>query len=398
MTWVRRTYTHRPAWLVAAIVSISASLLLATSGGASARTVAGARHGAGGSATAARTFRSQVFASGNGISHATPTGSEAISQPDDITQLAGKVYVGFQNGVGPQGQASTTGNTNSTIVEFTLSGREVRQWDVAGKCDGVTADPASGQVIATVDEDANSSIYLVDPTGAAVHYTYSEPLPSDGGTDAISIYRGLVLISASAPGTTGKAAPQPQYPAVYRATFDTASHTVRMAPLFLDESLATVANTDTAQHGHHVHLALTDPDSNEVVPSFAPRFAGDFMLTSQGDEEQIFVSRAGARHQSLSVLRLTASVDDSAWPSATGGALFTTDNSDNNVYKVTGPFRRGSVLVATTPCDENSAPSTCPGPGFPPNYLGSLNPNTGQISSIHYKGPTFEPQGVLFLP
>ncbi|MGO9249224.1 MAG: hypothetical protein ACLP7W_11660 [Solirubrobacteraceae bacterium] len=24
----------------------------------------------------------------------------------------------------------------------------------------------------------------------------------------------------------------------------------------------------------------------------------------------------------------------------------------------------GSVFVADTPCDENSAPSTCPGPGY----------------------------------
>jgi hypothetical protein len=45
--------------------------------------------------------------------------------------------------------------------------------------------------------------------------------------------------------------------------------------------------------GGSVAPMLTDPDSSEDVPFFAPRFAGDFMLTSQGDQEQVFVSDAG---------------------------------------------------------------------------------------------------------
>ena len=65
-------------------------------------------------------------------------------------------------------------------------------------------------------------------------------------------------------------------------------------PLFFDEDSATVANRDSAQFGQTVSLALTDPDSNEDVPFFAPRFAGDFMLTSQGDKQQIFVHDAGS--------------------------------------------------------------------------------------------------------
>ena len=48
---------------------------------------------------------------------------EALTKPDDITMLGGDLFTGFQNGVGPQGQASTDGNRDSTIVEFTPSGR-----------------------------------------------------------------------------------------------------------------------------------------------------------------------------------------------------------------------------------------------------------------------------------
>ena len=56
--------------------------------------------------------------------------------------LGHDIYTTFQNGVGPQGEPSSDGNTDSTIVEFTLGGRVVRQWDLRGKCDGLTADTA----------------------------------------------------------------------------------------------------------------------------------------------------------------------------------------------------------------------------------------------------------------
>jgi len=357
--------------------------------------------GASGASAGQRSHRlsDTVFASGAGIFHTASTGvREAISQPDDITSLGGDSFVGFQNGVGPQGQASMTGNLDSTVVEFDLTGKEVAQWDIAGKCDGLTADPQTGKVIATVNEDANSSLWLITPGGTAVHYTYAAPLPSNGGTDALSIYHGEVLISASAPGTTGAAAPQPTYPAVYRATFDAASHTVTMRELFSDEALAKVANRPN-RGPKFVQLMLTDPDSNEVVPDYAPRFAGDFMLTSQGDQQQIFVSGGDRRRhdQGLSVLNLSHSVDDTAWPSGRDGALYTTDNGANAIYKITGGFTRGSTLVAVTPCDQNDAPSTCPGPGFPPNYLGELNPGTGNIAPVQVDGPAFQPQGMLFL-
>jgi hypothetical protein len=330
--------------------------------------------------------------------HVFATGGKSISQPDDITYLDGHIFVGFQNGVGPQGQASTTGNKDSTVVEFNLKGHAVQHWAVVGKCDGVTADPLNGQVVATVNEDAHSSVYLIDPGGKAVHYRYNEPLPSHGGTDAIEIYHGMILLSASAPGTTGSAAPQAKYPAVYRAVFDAKTHVATVHALFFDEALATVENVNSPARGTRVHLALTDPDSNEDVPAYAHRFAGDFMLTSQGDKEQIFVAGAGTRHQALSVLKLSDSVDDTAWASDSTGAIYTTDNSNNTINKITGPFKRGAVFVADTPCDADDAPATCPAPGFPPNYLGELNPNTGQITRVDLHGPAPAAQGMLFLP
>jgi hypothetical protein len=337
-----------------------------------------------------------------------PSGSsaaktETLTKPDDITVLRHHLFVAFQNGVGPQGEPSSDGNTDSTVVEFTPGGHVVHQWNLHGKCDGLTADAQRGVLIATVNEDANSSVYWIRPGGPKgaqiTHFHYNaSPLPHNGGTDAISIYRGLVLISASAPGTVtnSPSAPQPTYPAVYRVTFKPAKHLAVVRALFYDEAPATVANTGSGA-GKVVNLALVDPDSNEIVPSSAPRFRGDFMETSQGDQQQIFVSPHGKFGSDLTVLNLSHSVDDTAWPSSPHGKLYVANTGGGTVDVISGPFKPGSVLAAVTPCDQNDAPATCPGPGFAPNYLGQINPWTGEITQVPVSGPTFGPQGMVFV-
>src|SRR5271165_82305 len=352
--------------------------------------------------TGAPTYYVRQILSGQSLHHwYTKAGSskqyrEALTLPDDITITSGNLFTGFQNGVGPQGQASTDGNRDSTIVEFTPNGTVIHQWDIRGKCDGLTADPYTGQVIATVNEDANSSLYSIAPwNGQVTHYSYSRPLPHHGGTDAISFYHGLMLISASAPGTTGAAAPNPAYPAVYSVTLDTATHVAFFQALFYGESSATAANGPHV--GKTVKLALTDPDSNEVVPWSAPRFGGDFMLTSQGDKEQIYVHGAGTSFQHLSVLALSQSVDDTAWATAWHGAFYTTDTGGDTVNVITGTFSPGIVFTAVTPCDASNAPATCPAPGFPANYLGQLNMYTGQITPVKLRGASVHPQGMIFV-
>jgi hypothetical protein len=321
--------------------------------------------------------------------------SESLTSPDDITELGHHLFVTFQNGVGPQGTPSTDGNTDSTLVEFTFGGRWVNQWDVVGKCDGLTADPAIGKVIATINEDAHSSLYTITvATGRLQHYRYSEPLPHQGGTDAISIYHGEILISASAPGTTGKAAPQPTYPAVYVTTLHPKTGIAQVRALYYDEALAKAVNGPDA--GKLVRLALTDPDSNEVIPWSSPRFAGDFMLTSQGDKDQIFYHWNGWQ-ASLQVLQLSNSVDDTAWATARRGALYTTDQTTDTVDEVYGAFTVGTAYSAVTPCDASDAPAVCPASGFPPNYLATDNLRTGALTAVKTVGPRVHPQGMIFV-
>jgi hypothetical protein len=393
---------RRAAAILAAAAALPASFLIAGTATAATAATAAAASPVHRAAATAPVYHDRVILNGAHLRHTfIPAGekkarTEALSSPDDIAVLGHDIYTTFQNGVGPQGEPSADGNTDSTIVEFTLSGHVVRQWDLRGKCDGITADTARHLLYATVNEDANSSIYTITPGVApghqVVHYRYNVPLPHNGGTDAVSIWDGKVLISASAPGTSGPAAPQPSYPAAYSATFDPCTRVATVTPLFDDEAVATVANEGPDQ-GSKVRLALTDPDSNEDVPSSGPRFADDFMVTSQGDKEQIFYGPDGR----LSVLRLSQSVDDTAWARSPRGVLVGANTAGATIDVVTGPFPAKSIFVAVTPCDADNAPATCPGPGFPANYLGQLNPWTGHITAVDLRGPAFGPQGMVFI-
>lgn len=318
------------------------------------------------------------------------TASESLSQPDDIVALGGNLYVGFQNGVGSQGEPSTTGNLDSTLVEFTPAGSVVKQWDVTGKIDGMGADSAGGQVIATVNEDSKSSLYTVSG-GTVTHYSYAtSPLPQLGGSDAVSVLNGKILISASAPGTSGKA--PASAPAVFVVTLNSGAKTAAVAPFFADNATATGVNGSNS--GKKVTLGLTDPDSNTIVPSTSPKFGGDFMLNSQGDEELIFSPASGT---SLQVLKLSQSVDDVAWATSATGTLYTTDSTSNVVDAITGTFTPGTVYTAVTPCNAGNAPATCPAPGFAANSMGTIDLTTGTIAAVATDSGV-NPKGMIFVP
>jgi hypothetical protein len=346
-----------------------------------------------------KTFTANQIVFGTTLKHSfQPAGGGAMStehltQPDDIVAIGGNLYAGFQNGVGSLGEESGSGNLDSTLVEFTPAGHVVKQWDVTGKIDGMGSDPATGQVIVTVNEDSKSSLYTVS-AGTVTHYTYTpSPLPHMGGTDAVQAYNGKILISASAPGTGGKA--PASAPAVYVVTLNAAAKTATAAPFFADNATATGVNAPNA--GTKVTLALTDPDSNAIVPSDSPKFAGDFVLNSQGDQELIF---SGASGQNLQVLKIPTPVDDITWATSASGTLYVTDSSADAVVAIKGPFKPGTLYTSITPCNANSAPAVCPAstaPQFPANSLGTINLTTGALSKVVFSG-TLTPKGMIFVP
>jgi hypothetical protein len=306
------------------------------------------------------------------------------TDPDEVVPMDGMLFVDYQNGVGPTGLPSATGATRSTIVEYSGAGKVEASWSVAGHCDGLLADASGLFLVGTVNEDGSSSAFEIfpfaNPPEQFVSLSYQPgTLPHGGGTDSIVQDGWRYLISASAP------APAPaDVPAVYVGQI--VGGTVDVSSLFSDTATATLANVG-ADEGSKVALALTDPDSSIMVPWFSPRFAGDFLLDSQGDGEQVYVSDPGGPHQRLSVLDLSQSVDDTVWAPGPYATLYASDAAHDTIWAVTGGFAPGTAVTAVTPGDANT-----PGPG--PNYLGLTDMATGKISPLGL--PQVEPKSLSF--
>ncbi|NMM17193.1 MAG: hypothetical protein HHJ14_08685 [Cellulomonas sp.] len=241
-----------------------------------------------------------------------------------------------------------------------------------GRVDGLTADPAADRLLLTSNEDGNSTCSTLTPGASEPLRTYRYTgVTHGGGTDAISVVRGQIVVSASNPADSTR-------PAVYSVHLQ--AGTANLAPVFWDNTVVTAANGPLA--GHSAPLALTDPDSNTVVPSASPRFAGDLMLDSQGDQQLIFAHSGGTGRQSLQVLSLPQPVDDTAFATPSTTTLWVTDPTHDVVDAVTGPFPAGQVISTVTP----NAGVT---------YLAALNLTDGSLTPIKALA-LIEPKGLTF--
>ena len=215
--------------------------------------------------------------------------------------------------------------------------------------DGLGGDPASNVMIATANEDGNSRLYTIDPTAgprasgcrlpllAVTRRQPQRPVVHGGGTDSVVVQGTNILISASAPTRTGRTA-------VFRATLNARRHVAKLHPTFADNATAVDHVT-----GKTVTLALTDPDSNAIVPAAAPLFGGDFVLVGQADQQLVFAHGIGTGAMSLTRLAMTygdkpAGTDDVRWAQHAGQTLYVVDAGANTIYSVKGPFTAGEAI------------------------------------------------------
>ncbi len=272
--------------------------------------------------------------------------------PDDVASLGGHVFIGWQNGVGPKGEPNpSTGQTTGTVVEYDRTGRQLQSWTLTGKIDGLGGDRKHHRLIATVNEDGNSSLYTITPGANASrqvqHYRY-DPAPDSGtsggvltggGTDAVSVRSGHIYLSASNPTP-------PDSTAAFEAHLNPRTGVARLSPTFADNAPAIDAIT-----GQPVTLGLTDPDSNALVPEQSPRFGGTFVLDAQGDQQLVFAQGLETGATQLTRLALThggasAGADDVRWSASDNGTLLVVDSKANTVYAVSGPFRAGQAFAS----------------------------------------------------
>jgi hypothetical protein len=328
-----------------------------------------------------------------------PPGSKL---PDDLARLNGVLYTGYQNGVPSKGPAAT-GPANSTLLGYMSAGHVRHSWSLRGKIDGLAADSANDRLIVTVNEDANSSLYVIKPSARAgrqvAHYTYL-PDPASamtggvltgGGTDAVAVLSdGTIIVTASAPGTL-------KATAAFRVTLSASSRTAKLKRTFADDAKAKSGLT-----GSTVTLGLTDPDSNSFVPTSSPLYGGQFVVVGQADQQLVFAKGIGHRsafgRSSLTQLPLShaaaggtmpAGVDDVRWTGGSHGTLFVVDEKGGTgsgaIYKITGPFSGGEAFASLDTV----------GAAADTTEVDSLNLATGLLSPF---GTGFgQPKGLLWV-
>jgi hypothetical protein len=325
---------------------------------------------------------------------ADPTATPPQSKPDDVVTLGGNVFVTFQNGVGPDGGPSSTGVFQSTVVEYSHAGAVLQSWLLLGRCDGLGADTKNNRVFASVNEDNNSSLYVITPgVTTTSHYGY-DPNPSQTSTGETSPNGGTDSISVSSAGVIylAHSNPDPGFPstaATYTVTLT--GTTANLTPLFRVNSTAR-----DAVSGQTVKLALTDPDSSTLIPTNDAVLPGRLLQGSQGDGVVVIVRRPGSDTQRLTRLvlknaetpSLQPTVDDSA--EVTGpGTLYLVDQNAGTVLTIDTANVVAGTLVVAQPSDSTTNPPTV-------GQLGVLDPTTGIIT--HFPNTFTSPKGLMFVP
>jgi hypothetical protein len=326
---------------------------------------------------------------GRMVVSAPPAGDKG---PDDIALLATPgldngmpmIWTAYQNGINADGTPGAPGGpTQSTVAGYDAStGALVATVQVTGKSDGLSSDQSTGILISTINEDSNSHLDLINPaTGAVATYTYN-PNPAvsgNGGTDSIAVIAGRLYLAHSNPNDTSQ-------PAVYEVTLNTASLTANLTPVFYCNSMATDIET-----GATFRMALTDPDTNFVMPDSSPNFPGALAQVSQADGLIVFDSPSLTGQTQLQVLNLTDNkpgnvppVDGFAVATSSSGTLYVVDAKAGTIqaFDTTG-WPTGTIFIGEP--NDNSNP-----------LVGTLNPSTGRITPF---SNTFEsPKGLLFVP
>jgi hypothetical protein len=206
-------------------------------------------------------FGTSVLATAQTLPPATPPYNITVfancpagtSQPDSIVRWNDSIIVGFENRVAKDG----TDGKSSTIVEFSLTGKVKRMFQVKGHNDGLRV-VGDDDLWALQNEDANPNLVVIElRTGKAKTYQLA-PTPHGGGYDDMVVKDGKVFITASNPNLDAMG--NNVFPALVRASLS--GDNVLLEPVLNGDASATDIPT-----GNTVTLNLTDPDSMTIDPS-----------------------------------------------------------------------------------------------------------------------------------
>ena len=279
------------------------------------------------------------------------TNPAGATEPDSIAVDGTNVFVGYGNGVAKDG----SDGKSSTIVQYSVDGKVVQTFSVAGHNDGLKIDPQTHLLWAIQNEDGNPNLVVINPV-AGTSTQYVLPAVNGGGYDDVTFIGSNVFMTASAPAKDPNTDP-----AVVSVVLSNSTATI--TPVLLGNAAAT--NLVTKQV---VTLNLQDPDSITADSS------GNLVLTSQADNELVTIRHPGTASQTVTVLPLSDAagklpghgVDDTLFTPSSAGEILVTDKT-GAIYIVAGPaVKSGLVLSAAQDAGQ----------------LGSLNTDTGLFTPV----------------
>jgi hypothetical protein len=241
----------------------------------------------------------------------------------------------------------------STIVMYKMDGTVVKTFTVVGHNDGLRYNPATGDLWALQNEDANATLIIIGPgTGKQKTFVLGTG-PHGGGYDDVVFFGSEVFISASNPSMNTE-------PGLVR--FKSKDKKVKLIGILNDDASATDVMT-----GETVTLNLTDPDSLMIDPF------GELVLDSQGDGELVIVQHPGLACQKNLLVPLTSlaggavigdtTADDTVFANAPKGTLLVADKGAETVYAITAPyFAAGAAYSAIVAVTVPNGPPVVGGP------------------------------------
>lgn len=292
------------------------------------------------------------------------------SEPDDLAVSADAtdLWVGYGNGNAPDGSDGKSSN----IVEYEIaSGAVLQNIVIPGHVDGLKINPDTNDIWATLNEDANTTLAIINHhTGKFATYGFVSPTAHGGGYDDI-VFAGKdsqdVYLAAS----------NPSGPAFTSQAIVRINHQPKKITQ-VTEVLAGDATAFNVVTGANETLALSDPDSMTLDP------AGELVLDSQADQELIVMRAASTANPvlkiPLSMGGVPVEVNDTIFVSSTSGRLFITDRDGDAIYELTKPYFPPNEVY--TAADANNA-------------VGLLDMNTGIITPV--VTGLVNPEGLAFL-
>lgn len=276
----------------------------------------------GGAANAAPTYTSSIFAT-------APSGS---SGPDSVTVAAGSVWVAY-DGTALSSDGSQPAGF-STVARYSMNGALQQSYHVGGDVDGLKYNAATGLMWVTQNQDANSSVILINPaTGVTTAAHFSVTSPSQGVDDLVFTKHGTFF------STTNPSSP----------TDPTLTRLVDGSTPFQVTTVATAGQTglNIVTGAQNFAPVTANTDSLKVAPN------GDLVQTTGNRDMLLFVKDAGLASQSLSYLTLSSNggavsgTDDSLFLTSSSGTIFAAVSNTNQVLAINYSGIAPGTLVAS---------------------------------------------------